>query len=98
MSTDHKQAFLQALRGVGTSHVAKAFNSITPGINWMGCSKGHMAEEYAGFKDGDTTNTLHRYKSNRVDKDIDLELLVKRAKARAAGRDDWYKIHRITNP
>lgn len=29
------------------NQVARAFNTWTPGINWMGCSKGHMADVWA---------------------------------------------------
>jgi hypothetical protein len=41
------EAFIKATRGVGAWRVAKALNRVTSGIDWRGCSKTHMANEYA---------------------------------------------------
>lgn len=41
--------FMQAVRGLTASSVAHALNLQTPGHNWMGCSKGHMAHDYARY-------------------------------------------------
>lgn len=91
---EHIAAFKAALRGVGANHVAAAFNTITPGINWMGCSKTVMAAEYARFKVG-KLNSSGRYSDSMPTSVIDLELLSRRARTRASGQYNW---HKITNP
>lgn len=40
-------ALMARFRGVKAHVVAQAFNALTPGINWRGCSKGHMAHVWA---------------------------------------------------
>lgn len=42
-----KAAFMARFRGVPAHVVASAMNGVTSGINWRGCSKGHIAERWA---------------------------------------------------
>jgi hypothetical protein len=39
--------FGRTMRGIPTDVVAYAFSRLSPGINWVGCSKAHMAQEWA---------------------------------------------------
>ncbi|MCQ4311676.1 hypothetical protein NAV33_07180 [Pseudomonas stutzeri] len=39
--------FMAATKGVPAYRVAYALNGLTPGTDWRGCSKSHMAEEWA---------------------------------------------------
>lgn len=41
--------FMEAVKGLTASAVAHALNLQTPGHNWMSCSKGHMATDYARY-------------------------------------------------
>jgi hypothetical protein len=48
-----KEEFMARFRGVPTHLVTKAVNTLTPGVNWSGCSKGHIAEYWVeGFMRG----------------------------------------------
>lgn len=49
--------FMAAVKGLTASSVAQALNLQTPGINWMGCSKGHMADAFAA---NDLDHHTHR--------------------------------------
>lgn len=42
-----EEEFKTAVKGVPAYTVALALNSITPGVDWRGCSKKDMAEEWA---------------------------------------------------
>lgn len=42
-----RKAFMTAVKGPSPWWVATALSRLTPGINWGGCSKGHMAECWA---------------------------------------------------
>lgn len=39
--------FMERTRGIQAWSVARALSSLTQGINWTGCSRGHMAERWA---------------------------------------------------
>lgn len=73
--------FMAAVRGIQTHHVIAAMNTLTPGINWMRCTKGHMAE---CFDKADGARAT--YPGLRG---LDLDTLARRATARAAGQSDW---------
>lgn len=47
--------FMALCRPYTASQVAKACNLLTPGIDWMKCSKGHMGSQWAC-----DSNTLHK--------------------------------------
>jgi len=47
MTERTKQEFMIKFRGVKAHVLSKAVNRITLGINWNGCSKGHIAEAWA---------------------------------------------------
>lgn len=44
--------FMKRTRGVNAWTVARALNRSTGGIDWRGCSRGHMAEEWAKARSG----------------------------------------------
>ena len=74
--------FMAALRGIPVHHVTAALTSLTPGINWMRCSKTHMAECY------DNACTSPRPVYPRL-ANISLDQLARRARARAARDRNW---------
>ena len=41
-----REQFMAAVKDLTAWEVAKAMNTLTPGVNWKGCSKGHMAESW----------------------------------------------------
>lgn len=43
---EYEAAFLAAVRGIPTDTVGKAMTRHSSGVNWRGCTKAHMAEEY----------------------------------------------------
>jgi hypothetical protein len=42
-----KEEFMLRFRSTQRHHLTAALNMLTPGINWSGCSKGHIAEAWA---------------------------------------------------
>lgn len=42
-----KEQFMLRFKGVKRHILTRALCNLTPGINWGGCSKGHMAEAWA---------------------------------------------------
>ena len=44
---DYYTEFFTTCRGASAWCVAKALNKLTPGTDWRGVTKGHMASEYA---------------------------------------------------
>lgn len=78
-------AFMAAVRGIPTHHVTKALSSMTPGINWTRCSKKSMADAYATSNDSAKPRWLGHYQL----RNLDLERLARRAKARAERDPDW---------
>jgi hypothetical protein len=83
----HHDDFLAAVRGIEGRHVAIALSTLTPGIDWRGCSKARMAKAY---------NEAHE-RGQRASypqlKWLSLAQLAKRARARQDGftgylRDD----------
>ncbi len=83
----HAADFMAAVRGIQTHHVVAAMNTLTPGTNWMRCSKSHMAEQFE-IANNPGSRPWSGYPGLRS---VDLEVLARRAKARAAGQYDWYK-------
>jgi hypothetical protein len=71
-------AFMAAVRGIPTHHVTRALNSLTPGIDWRGTTKGRMAEAYG---DANTPGTRYSYYQLRG---LNLAVLRLRALQRAA--------------
>lgn len=45
--TERRAAFLAAMKGIPTHHVAYAMGQATPGVVWKGCTKARLAEAYA---------------------------------------------------
>jgi len=74
------EQFLAAVRGIPNHHVTKALGSLTPGTDWAGCSKSHMAR---ALDDAERGNYRPRLAT------IDLALLARRARARADGDQYW---------
>lgn len=79
-----RAAFMAALRGVPAHHVTAALHTLTWDVNWNGCSKGHIADEWSAAHDPHGRN-LHHPALSRVK----LATLAARARARAAGLPDW---------
>lgn len=50
MKTDHKAAFLAAVKGVPNHVVTRVLNEFTPGTSWTRCGKEHIAECYEKAK------------------------------------------------
>lgn len=44
------QRFMETFKGFNAYTVARAINKQTPGIDWRGCSKKNLAEDYAKAK------------------------------------------------
>ena len=77
----HGLKFLAAVKGVPASIVTYVLTVMTPGTNWRGCTKGHIAQEYAYSQ-----NPIYgRMKLASVD----LDVLARRCKARMAGDPNW---------
>lgn len=66
--TDHKAAFMAAVKGIPVNFVTRAMNVQTIGRNWSGSSKEYMARCYAGAHVGTTA-------TNKTLKDVDLDKL-----------------------
>lgn len=49
---EYKAAFMAAVKGYTASVVTQCLSTMTPGVNWLGCSKGYMAERYADSATG----------------------------------------------
>ena len=78
----HEEIFMAAVRGIPTHHVTKALSALTPGINWMKCSKTHMAESYA--------NALRSERPVYPSlKRVDVHMLARMANARAKKQRNW---------
>ena len=74
--------FMAAVKGVPGHHVAAALRVMTPGVDWTGCSKSHMASDYASARRGRVT--VSKYLAT-----IALSALRAKAIARGDGRPDW---------
>jgi len=74
------EELLTVLRGISSNHVAQALNSLTPGIDWRGCSKTSIALD---FNDDNHYRRLER---------VDLQQLRRRALARQNKQPDWYTL------
>lgn len=74
----HAEEFTAAVRGIPGNHVAAALNTLTPGINWFNSPKSNMAERFEA-----------RHMRPGTEWPVDLNVLVRRAKARADRRPDW---------
>lgn len=79
-----KDDFLLAVKGLGGYNVAVALSQLTPGIDWSGCSKTHMAEEY---ESAITATAVFPHMAN-----VDLRRLSDMAKARADGNPYWREV------
>lgn len=81
MTERTKEQFMDAVKGIEKHHVVFAMNALTPGIDWRGCSKGHMAESWArnivGF---------------RTTMDFTAERVARMARARQNGQADWHTL------
>lgn len=77
----HGLKFLAAVKGVPTNTLCRVLNTFTHGTNWVGCSKGHIAQEYAYAHDP-------IYGRQRL-KALDLDALARRCKACMAGDHNW---------
>lgn len=81
----HGQAFLDAVKGIDAYKVAQVLWSFTPGTDWRGCTKGHMANEYASAMNG----TPYSRMALRT---ISLDALRRRAIAAKAGDRNWRNV------
>lgn len=70
--------FMAAVRGIPAHHVTKAMTALTPGVNWMYCSKRHIAENL----DDSIYPACAR---------VDIERLARMARARANHEHHWEK-------
>lgn len=71
--------FMSLVRGVPAHHVTKAMTALTPGVDWMYCSKRHIAENL--------DDSIYP-----VCKRIDIERLARMARARANKDANWWSI------
>ena len=59
---ERKRCFLRIMAPFTPHTVASIANRLTPGVNWRGCPKSHIAEAYArgehSFKDIQGTNLV----------------------------------------
>lgn len=55
-----KEQFMERFKGVPAHEVARALTSLTPGINWNGCPKGHLAERWVAAEASPCTNSYGR--------------------------------------
>jgi hypothetical protein len=78
----HGVALLEALRGIDTSTAMIVLSAHTSGIDWRGCTKGHVADAYAKSMRGEPFSHL-------VMRGLDLETIRRRALARQAGDSNW---------
>ena len=84
---EHKAEFMATLRQVPKHHIVKAMGTLTPGIDWTGCSKGHMADEYARMKMGERLRSVILH---RIGQGFHLDVLKRRALSRERGDSDWH--------
>lgn len=81
----HGIAFLAATKGVPAYTVAHVLWSLTPGTDWRGCTKGHMAAEYAEAKNG-------KPYARRWLASLNLDTLRRRCLAKIAGDSNWRRL------
>lgn len=81
LSATRARAFTVAVKGINASSVASALTSMTNGVNWSGCSKGHMAECFAQGSAG--------LKSDPFGAKFDLAQLRRRSQGAAEGTPGW---------
>lgn len=74
---------MAAVRSVPGNHVAAALNAMTPGINWFGCSKSHMAQSWAKAHE-----EIDR-QDGRAIAAVDITELAAVARSRHAGDSNW---------
>lgn len=86
----HKDAFMQAVKGIPGNHVIKAFGLYTPGVNWQRCSKHDMSSMYADSMMGKKTS-MNSYDVDSV-REMDLQQLRRRALARMSGDHRWFEV------
>jgi len=44
---ERRQALVDIMRGVPAYKVMRALNTLTPGLDWRGCGKGAVADEFS---------------------------------------------------
>lgn len=77
------KVFLDVMRGIPAHHVTKALMTMTPGIDFRGCSKALMADCYV------RSNTQGRSPYHASMCGLDLEKVRRRALARMSGDREW---------
>lgn len=68
-----KEEFMLRFRGVKVHHLTKALNRLTRGINWSGCSKGHIADSWANATaehDRDKWSHMDRVELDALEQEI----------------------------
>ena len=72
-----------AWRGIPAHHVAAALTECTPGVNWSGCSKAYIIEQFVAARVRRSQATHPRLA------EADVQSIARKARARAGGAQDW---------
>lgn len=85
MSDELKAKFMAAVRGIPAYAVSVALGELASAVRWTGCSKGHMADEYAYANTcGDAI-----FLSIGQLRNLDLDRLARMARAWASKDSNW---------
>jgi hypothetical protein len=65
-----KEEFMARFRGVPPHKVARALTALTPGFNFNGCSKGHLAEAWVRSLTNHGYERLRRVELDQIEAKI----------------------------